>query len=260
MIISGGEQDGDTFDGTEILTEADEAIEADEQFSLTGNDESLPWLEADDDDVEPGSDYRILIFGALAVLALGAILFGANRYFGSGGESNAAPDGSTIAAEDGAYKSLPADPGGEQVAGTGDLSFEVGEGQGGEDDAATAATPSIDVAQAGADRPSALASRAPAAAATASASASVGASAGAGASGGVGVQVGAYSSRAAAEAGWNQLSGRFNALSGVNHRIVEGTADGGTIFRLQAVSASGTAADALCRSIRNAGGDCQVKR
>lgn len=252
MVISGGELDGGENELPDTDAVIDEALEAEEQLSLTGNDDALPWLEADDDDVEPGSDYRILIFGALAVLALAAILFGAKHFLGTGGADGAAPDGSTIAAEDGAYKSLPDDPGGEQVAGTGDLSFEVGEGQGGEDGAGAIATPSIDVAQQGADRPSAMASRVPAATASAAAPAAR--------TGGVGVQVGAYSSRAAAEAGWTQLSGQFNALSGVNHRIIEGTADSGTVFRLQAVSADGAAADALCRSIRGAGGDCQVKR
>jgi hypothetical protein len=254
MVISGGEQDGGDNELPDTDAAIDEAIAAEEQLMLTGDDDALPWLEADDDDIDQGSDYRILIFGALAVLALAAILFGAKHFLGTGGADSAAPDGSTIAAEDGAYKSAPENPGGEQVAGTGDLSFEVGEGQGGEEvsgAAGAAATPSIDVNQAEAARPSAIASRAPAAAATASAGA---------ASSGVGVQVGAYSSRAAAEAGWNQLIGRFDVLSGANHRIVEGTADSGTIYRLQAVSANVAAAETLCRTIRNAGGDCQVKR
>jgi len=258
MVISGGENEGGEYElpDSDVDTDGvvDEVLDDEEQLSLTGNDEALPWLEADDDEVEQSSDYRILIFGALAVLALAAILFGAKHFLGNSEGANATPDGSTIAAEDGAYKSVPENPGGEQVAGTGDLSFEVGEGQGREGTVGGEATPSIDVDQAGADRPSAMATRAPAAAATASASAA------ATGSGGVGVQVGAYSSRAAAESGWSQLSGRFNVLSGVNHRIIEGTADSGTIFRLQAVSGNVAAAETLCRSIRGAGGDCQVKR
>jgi hypothetical protein len=77
---------------------------------------------------------------------------------------------------------------------------------------------------------------------------------------GIGVQVGAYSSRAAAEAGWTQLSARITPLQGRSHRVVEGTADSGTIYRLQAMAGSGDEADALCRGIKAAGGDCQVKR
>jgi hypothetical protein len=77
---------------------------------------------------------------------------------------------------------------------------------------------------------------------------------------GIGVQVGAYSTRAAAEAGWTQLSGRIEPLQGRSHRVVEGTADSGTIYRLQAVAGTVAEADALCRSIKASGGDCQVKR
>jgi cell division protein FtsN len=76
----------------------------------------------------------------------------------------------------------------------------------------------------------------------------------------VGVQVGAYSTRSAAEAGWSQLSGRIEALQGRSHRIVQGTADSGTIYRLQAVAGSAAEADTLCRTIKSQGGDCQVKR
>ena len=42
------------------------------------------------------------------------------------------------------------------------------------------------------------------------------------AAGGVGVQVGAYSSRAAAESGWNLLNRQTDALKGVRYRIMEG--------------------------------------
>jgi hypothetical protein len=237
MGFPGGENDGDMPQG--------EAYEAGEQLTLTDEDDALPWLETDDEDVEQGSDYRILIFAALAVVALGAILFGANHFFSGRTGGGAVPDGSTIAAPDEAYKVRPGDAGGTEVAGTGDLSFEVGQGEGRESRLASDdPAPSIDIDAA-----------APTATATSGATPTEPAR-----TTGVGVQVGAYSSRASAEAGWNQLRGRFEALSGVSHRILEGTADSGTIYRLQAVASDGPAADALCRSIRNAGGDCQVKR
>ena len=154
----------------------------------------------------------------------------------------------------------PDQAGGTQVAGTGDLSFEVGEGEGRESRiASNDAAPSLDVDQAPATgtptgpgatpTPGVATTPAPAATRTPAAR-----------TGGVGVQVGAYSSRASAETGWTQLSGRYSALQGLSHRVIEGTADSGTIFRLQAVASDAAAADALCRSIRSAGGDCQVKR
>jgi hypothetical protein len=74
------------------------------------------------------------------------------------------------------------------------------------------------------------------------------------------VQVGAYASRAAAEAGWATLTARIGALHGRSHRIVQGTVDGSTVYRLQAVAGTVDDANALCRAIKSEGGDCQVKR
>jgi cell division protein FtsN len=73
------------------------------------------------------------------------------------------------------------------------------------------------------------------------------------------VQVGAYSSRAKAEADWNRMSGRVSALSGLSHRIVEGQADIGKVYRLQAVASDAAAANALCNKLKAAGQNCFVK-
>lgn len=245
-----GRQPGDEPEGV---------IETDEQLALTGDDTDLPWLDGDDDyEEEPGHDYRILIFAVVAVLALAAILFGANRFFSRGSDSTAEPDGSIIAAPDGAYKEPPQDPGGAEVAGTGDLSYEVGEGQGREGQIAGGApAPSFDVGPSPSSGPAAGSG---AAAAPQAPAAGAGVSSATARTTGVGVQVGAFSTRAAAEAGWNQLAGRYSVLQGLGHRVVEGTADSGTIYRLQAIASDVEAANALCRAIRNAGGDCQVKR
>jgi hypothetical protein len=67
---------------------------------------------------------------------------------------------------------------------------------------------------------------------------------------GVGVQVGAYSTRAQAEAGWSQLATRYEVLQGRSHRVLEGTADSGTIYRLQAVPAARTKPDACAARSR----------
>jgi len=91
-------------------------------------------------------------------------------------------------------------------------------------------------------------------------SAAAGAAAAAPAAGGVGVQVGAFSSKEAAEAGWVKVSGQANgALSGVSHRVIAGSADNGTIYRLQAVAPDAAAANALCGKLKGAGISCQVK-
>jgi hypothetical protein len=222
----GGDQDGDSV------------FEAGEQLSLSGDQDRLPWLEADEDFEEEGSDYRIIVFALVAVLALATILGGA-YYLLRGGSANGdvVHDGSTIAAPEEPYKERPEDPGGAEVAGTGDISFEVGEGQSIEGQLAVE-TPAPEVTP-----ESEAATPAPAPATT-----------------GVAVQVGAYSTRASAAEGWVELRNRFQVLQGLERRIVEGSVDGSTIYRLQAIASDGAAADSLCRAMRADGGDCQVKR
>jgi hypothetical protein len=73
------------------------------------------------------------------------------------------------------------------------------------------------------------------------------------------VQVAAYSNRAQAEAGWTKLSTQYDALTGLHHRVVEGQADIGTVYRLQAVAGDAGAAHALCGKLKAAGLACQVK-
>jgi hypothetical protein len=226
----------------------DGMIEAEEQFALADADERLPWLESDDDDHEQqGVDSgRIVAFAAVGLLAVVLLLGALYLFTRDSADGELVADGSTIAAPDEPYKTRPEDPGGRQVEGTGDTSFEVAEGQQveGRIDAGGVPVPSIDREQAGAP------TFAPTGTAAAPSTPA----------GGVGVQVGAYSTRAQAEAGWSQLAGRFEALQGRGHRVLEGTADSGTIYRLQAVAGSAAEADTLCRGIKAAGGDCQVKR
>jgi len=73
------------------------------------------------------------------------------------------------------------------------------------------------------------------------------------------VQVGAYSNRATAESGWSKLLTQFPALQGVKHRVVEGQADIGTVYRLQAVTGDLASANSLCSKLKATGGACQVK-
>ncbi len=240
MTLPGGERSADLDD--------DGMIDADEQLSLADADERLPWLESDEDYEQPGVDTgRIVAFAAVGLLFI-VLVLGAIYYFTRDRrDAELVADGSTIEAPAEPYKTRPENPGGREVEGTGDTSYEVAEGQQVEGQiAAGVPVPSIDREQANAPAP------------TPSPSPTV-ASASAG-TGGIGVQVGAYSTRAQAEAGWSQLSGRFEALKGRSHRVLQGTADSGTIFRLQAVAGSVGEADTLCRSIKSAGGDCQVKR
>lgn len=229
---AGGKRGGG--DPTDFNDDDDGVIEP-EELAFAHEDERLPWLEADDEIEEPGVDTgRVIAFVVAALVLLGLVIGALWWFFRDHAETAIVADGSTIEAPAGPYKTRPADPGGAQAVGTGDTSFAVAEGRGPEGRVAVAneaPRPSIDRDQAG----------------------------GAPASSGVGVQVGAYSSRDRAEAGWSTLSTRYPALGGVSHRVVEGTVDGSPIFRLQAVAGDGKAAQALCSALESQGGDCQVK-
>jgi hypothetical protein len=211
-------------------------VVAEEELALGAGEERLPWLESDDEYEQPGVDTgRIVAFAALGLLAVVLLVGALWLFLRDRPPSDAIADGSVIAAPEEPYRTRPDDPGGLQVEGTGQTSFEVAEGQRSEGRVADSAVPapSIDREQTADGVP---------------------------ASGGVGVQVGAYSSREAAEAGWSQLVRQFEQLQGRNHRVLEGTADSGRIFRLQALAGSGAEADELCSALKAAGGDCQVKR
>lgn len=214
-------------------------------------DDSLPWLESGDEALEEtasdtGRLAGFVLMGLVALAAIvGAIWWATHRT----ADPELVADGSVIEAPATPFKEAPTDPGGKTFDGTGDSSFAVSEGQTrparlGEGEGAPVPKPTIDIA--------------PTPAAKASVPAATAAGAPAAAAGGVGVQVGAYSTRAKAEEGWTRLSAN-PALSGLRHRVVEGQADIGTVYRLQAVAADREAAHALCNRLKAAGVACQVK-
>lgn len=248
--------EGDGRDGANAPFDDDDAWDGDElenegQLALDDDDGQLPWLEsADDDEADDGVDTaRIVWFALIGVVSL-ALIVGLIWWLGNrGSDSELVADGSTIEAPSEPFKTRPDDPGGKEFAGTGDTSFKVGDGQEPEARLATDTPPSaaipgpspipgpsIDREQAGSQG-----------------------SGEAAASGGVAVQVGAYSSRERAQEGWNTLSARHDALKGVKYRIVEGQADIGKVYRLQAVAGSAAGADQLCASLKAQGAACQVK-
>jgi len=215
----------------------------DDQLTLADGDERLPWLESgDDEDSEGGVDTgRIVGFAMFAVLALAALVAGIWWFGNRGPDPELVADGSTIEAPAGPYKTRPADPGGKTFEGTGNVAPAVGEGRDTEGRIADAAPrPSVDVPKPGpAAAPAAMASAVPSA--------------------GIGVQVGAYSSKEAAEAGWQRLLSQTDKLQGVSHRVVQGRADIGTVYRLQAVPGDAAAASRLCTALKADGVACQVK-
>jgi hypothetical protein len=201
------------------------------------DDDRLPWLEsADDDDddegaIDTGRVLRFLVFGLVLLAAIGGALWFVKHRAAT---APTVAEGGVIKAPAEPYKTVPANQGGKTYAGTGDSAFAASEGKttqarlgGGE---APVPAPSVDLANGATPAPV-----------------------------GVGVQVGAYTSQAAAEAGWTRLSGSSEALKAVKHRVVQGSADIGTVYRLQAVAPDAAAANALCSQLKAAGIACQVK-
>lgn len=226
------------------------------RLALNDEDMSLPWLESDDDEIDQqgSGSGRLAIFAAGAFLLL-AVIVGSLWWLSRGSGEELVADGSTIKAPAQPYKEAPGNPGGKTFAGTGDTSFAVSVGQtrparlgleGGvtKDDAGAEKVALTEI------KPAPTASASPKATPSAAATPQPK---------GIGVQVGAYSTQTAAQAGWTTLTQRYEALSGYQHRIVEGKADIGTVYRLQAVTADVASAQSLCAGLRAAGLSCQVK-
>ena len=224
-----------------------------EQLILTdGDDDRLPWLEASDFD-EADSRYdngRMAGFALLVLLLFG--LIGAGLWWFNQREVSAdlQPEGSVIAAATGPYKVRPDDAGGKTFEGTGDRSFAVGEGQRSESTLGTGPQPA----------PTPEPTSAPASSSSGEPQAEPAVASSPPSPSGPVVQVGAYASRASAEEGWRTLMRQTDKLNGVKHRVVQGTADIGVVFRLQAVPGDMAAARQLCAALKSDGVACQVKR
>ena len=223
-----------------------DAADGEGRLALEEPELRLPWLEAADEDLDEGLDWaRIGKFAGFVVVILvliAASAFGLRAWLASPPEG----DGSLIEAPDTPYKVRPADRGGMTVAGTGDTSYKVGEGVDAEASLAEPApTPTPVPAPASAATTAAAPSPAPAPTPELT---------------GVAVQVGAYSTEAAARAGWATLRNRYEPLHDYDRRIVQGRADIGVVYRLQAIAPDMAGAFALCDDLRRNGIECQVKR
>jgi len=239
---NGGEGGSGRIRGAAAVEDMNASDTGGETFEFADVDEQLPWLEGDDeDDDEQVDTARIVGFALIGLVLLAAIVGGIWFATRDRVDPELVADGRIIKAPDEPYKSRPDDPGGKVHEGTGDTSFAVAEGQSREVRVADQPVPkpSIDREQAQTPAPKPAADEP--------------------ATSGVGVQVAAYSDKASAERGWSQLVGRYDVLSGFKHRIVEGKADIGTVYRLQAVAANAAAANDLCNQLKRAGAACQVK-
>ncbi len=236
-----------------------------ERLALEDDDDRLPWLDSDEDEYEANDSGRVLGLAILGLVALGTIVGGIWWATHRTPDKAMVADGGLITAPAQPYKEAPKNPGGKTFEGTGDTAFAVSEGQSrpaklGEASgvAVPGASPSVDLGKKpplAAVSPKPGAAAPPAAAASAAARATSAPAPAAPASGPV-VQVGAYSTRAIAEAAWSRMTGAHSALSGQRHQVIEGKADIGTVYRLQVITAD---ASGLCRRLKASGLACQVK-
>ena len=240
-----------------IEAEYEEVDEAEGELDLSADD-SLPWLEAEEDDYAAGAldTTQVVAFVSILVVAL-LLVVGSVWYFGGRTGGEVVADGSLIEAPDGPLKERPEDPGGKEFDGTGNVAPVVGEGGTREgviatDDDNGAADREAVAEQAGsAEREDASNREAIGESAAQAAPAPV--------ASGVAVQLAAYRTRERAQQGWSEINRRTNALSGLDYRIEEGVVDIGKVYRLQAVASDRSAAEQLCAALKDDGVDCQVK-
>ena len=221
---------------------ADDTYEAEEQLALDDDDDALPWLEDDEqDEIEGGFDARLIWFALLGLVVIGALLLAAWWILRDRPDSDVVADGSIIEAPDGPYKERPEDPGGREVAGTGDTAYQVAEG---ETQRGRISNAGVETSQPEGDEAPEADSPDEASAAPANA---------------VFVQIGAYTSRSDANAAWVDASNRYSVLSGMRHRVVEAEVNGARVYRLQVITSDRATGDATCRAIRDSGGDCYIR-
>jgi hypothetical protein len=222
------------------------------------DEDSLPWLqEVEDEDAPRGISGRAMFIGLVIVLLLVAAIAAAFFWLGNRSGPGASDEVELIKAPATPYKVKPQDPGGLDIAGESQTTFETSAGQDvdsrlnlgatGREDVVTQAPPK---AEDEGNQAKAEAPPAPKAAPALSASAS----------GGSVIQLGAFKNTAQAERAWTVLSGRFDALSGMTKMVVPYSANGSSGYRLRAAASSPEAARQACQAIQAGGESCFVAR
>lgn len=195
------------------------------------DDDRLPWLEsAEDYEEESGySPARIALFLGAAILLL-ALLIGGIYWYQNRDGAGLSGDGQLIAAQEGDFKVRPEDPQSKEFEGEGDASFAASEGK---------ETP----AKLGTVRPAETPVRKPEAK---------------DAPGSALIQLGAFSSAGLADRAWSGFANRFSDIGSLPKKIVRGSVQGGTIYRLNAVAPNAAQAQKLCNNLKAAGESCLV--
>jgi hypothetical protein len=216
------------------------------------DDQSLPWLEAVENEDGPRAiSARKMLVALLIVLLAGAIVAGTMFWLGRQSPAvTGAPE--LIRAEPGPYKVKPTDPGGLDVAGDSETAYSTSAGE--DPDSALdvrklppeMVQPPVDIAEPVPPKkaPSVEPKPAPDPAAPAGPS-------------GPTIQLGAYASTIKADTAWKLLSGRFPEVAALQKSVVTATVEGKSIVRLRAVGSS-EQTRAACAALKAAGENCLV--
>jgi hypothetical protein len=216
----------------------------------TGGEDRLPWLEAVEEEEGEGPSIAKLVAAIVIGLVAIGVIVGGLFWLGNRGQD---ATGEVIAAPEGDYKVRPADPGGMNVSGEGDVSAAAGAGQQPQgnlnvnavSEAPVTPAPRTAAPAAPAAPPAARPAPVPAPAAAPARPAAPGST----------IQLGAFSSGGSANGAWTSLSGRFRYLAPLSHSVVTAQVNGRTLYRLRA---SGPGAADICRRLQAAGEACAI--
>jgi hypothetical protein len=221
------------------------------------DDQSLPWLEAVENDEGPRAiSARKMLVALLLVLLAGAIVAGTMFWLG---RQNPAVTGAPelIRAEPGPYKVKPTEPGGLDVAGDSETAYSTSAGEDPDSALDVRKLPEeigLPVAQPAAAPPAEKPKKIPPNEVKEPAPSEPAAPA---APSGPTIQLGAYASTVKADTAWKLLSGRFPQVAALRKAVVTANVGGKSIYRLRA-SGSSDQTRAACAALRAAGESCMV--
>ncbi len=221
------------------------------------DEDSLPWLqEVEDEDGPRGISARAMLIGLVAVLLVAAAVAGGFYWLGSRG-GGIAGEPELIRAPATPYKVKPEDPGGLDIAGESETTFQTSAGQDIDSRLNLGATGREDVTAD--DIQQQQTGEGPTAEKPAQPAPPPSAPKPSGAAGSV-IQLGAFKNMAQAERAWAVLSSRFGALAGMTKMVVPYSANGSSGYRLRAAASSPDAARQACQAIEAGGESCFIAR
>jgi hypothetical protein len=218
----------------------------------------LPWLEAveEEDASEGPSALKLIAAVVIGLVAIGLVV--GTLFWLDNRDDSAEGEPELIEAPDGPYRVAPADPGGMKAEGQGGTAHAASAGQ------ETQGNLSMRVPERPVGGPDSLPPRQPARPGEPNPGTPAGQpqpqpapQPAPPAASGPTIQLGAFSSQAAAQNAWRNLSGRFRYLAPLTHSVSPVQAGGRTLYRLRA---SGAGAADICRRLEVAGETCATVR